>query len=131
MKKIFLILAFVIASFVGHSQAMLIKNNVRLTAKPISDCKAVELRWTIRMEDHVDYYQIEWSKNGESFDSIANELGGVWSIEPVTYNWCDIVSHMITETHYYRIKVVYWDGTFEYSNIAEAVCQKKTKKSRE
>lgn len=128
MKKIFLILAFVIASLVSYSQTMLIKDNVRLSAKPISNCKAVELKWTVRMEDHVDYYQIEWSKNGESFDSIANELGGVWSIEPVTYTWCDVVSHMTTETHYYRIKVVYWDGTFEYSNISEAVCRKKSNK---
>ena len=119
MKKIFLILSLVIVSLVSYSQALLIKDNLHLRANLVNAGKNIELVWTIRMEDHVDYYQIEFGKSPEALDSIAKELGGVWSIDPVTYRWYDKVRSK--EPMYYRIKAVYWDGVFEYSNIVDVV----------
>lgn len=82
---------------------------VSLSAKQFSDYTA--LSWENEDDTQVNFYQIEKSTNGNSF----NTAGKVISNQSGTYSWQD--NEQRGKSVSYRIKAVMLNGSFEYSNI--------------
>lgn len=121
MKKLFSLIISLVISILCYSQTTNL-HNVALKAAVDQQCRAT-LNWVVQIEDHVDYYVVETGFDIYRLDSIHHEIGGVWSLEPTQYSWKDTA--VIDETKHYRIKTVYWDGTYEYSNMVAARCWRK------
>ncbi len=84
-----------------------------------SENKAVKLDWITASEVDFEGFEIERSLDGIDFNNIAwldargtEDAGSVYGYldEEITFN----------TTHYYRLKMWDWDGTFEYSPIVNA-----------
>ena len=81
----------------------------------VEDCD-VRLIWQSESEDNFDYYQIEWSADGDNFSKLERVTGKGEGITS-TYQYL----HLATEVNnYYRLKMVDLDGSFEYSKILNA-----------
>jgi hypothetical protein len=119
MKKLFLLLSFLTFGVLLSAQTINL-HNVVTKAYVDSKCKNTTVKWVVQIEDHVDYYVIESGTDINSLDSVHYELGGVWSVEPTEYSWKDTVK--LSETRHYRVKTVYWNGVYEYSNMVAARC---------
>ena len=77
-----------------------------------NNCK-VELIWTTSSEVNFDYFELEWSRDGQTFSpkgsvqSFGNHRGATYGLTdkiPAKYN-------------YYRLKIIDFDGSFEYSDL--------------
>ena len=79
------------------------------------DCE-VQLTWKTESEEKFDYFEIQWSGDGQDFESmeIVKGEGGNFG---QTYIHVD---NRATQTNYYRLKMIDLDGSFEYSNIESA-----------
>ncbi len=76
----------------------------------------IDLTWSTETEKDFDYFDLEWSGNGQDFRSvkiIAAEGGDFTQV--YTYRDEDASSY-----NYYRLKMVDLDGSYEYSNIVSA-----------
>ena len=74
------------------------------------------LKWSTTTESDFDYFDVEKSQDGRSFNSIGqvNTASG-YSGESKNYEYKDIQSDYVE--HYYRLKIVDTDGQFEYSEV--------------
>ncbi len=82
---------------------------VSLSAKKYSD--HTTLFWENEDDAEMNYYEIEKSTTGNSF----NSAGKIISNQSKKYKWTD--AEYTVNTASYRIKAVMNDGSFEYSNI--------------
>lgn len=80
--------------------------------KVISD--AVELNWATASETNNDYFTIERSIDGISFEEIGFVQGAGNSNNVLEYKYSDYTS---VEEAYYRLKQTDFDGKFSYSGI--------------
>ncbi len=71
------------------------------------DCSNV-LNWTTASEENNDYFQIEKSTDGETFEIIATIDGAGTSNQLLHYTHTDLKA---SPTNYYRLKQVDFDGT--------------------
>jgi hypothetical protein len=77
----------------------------------------VSLQWQVAGQQNIEKYIIERSVDGNRFYEVgrlpANEMLNA------TYSFVDITSQMSAsqQTLYYRLRILYADGTFTYSNI--------------
>lgn len=90
-----------ISSFVGY-----LKDN------------AMELKWIVASELNNDYYEIQRSRDGKSFETIGRVLGAGTSNRTLVYDYID--NAPLNGNNYYRLKQVDFDGSFEYSKIVVA-----------
>lgn len=76
--------------------------------------KQVLLTWQVSAEKNVSHYQIEWSVNGRTFESIGsqNAKGGSGTIYYNAYH-----SNPFAGKNYYRLKAIDNDGKFTYSQV--------------
>ncbi|HEX8332148.1 MAG TPA: T9SS type A sorting domain-containing protein [Segetibacter sp.] len=87
-------------------------HSVVLTGKP--DGEKASLSWLSENEMNVNQYEVE-----RSFDKISYEkIGEVKSANIRDYNFVDISKTITGKTIYYRLKIVYNDGSFKYSGVA-------------
>ncbi|MEM6963369.1 MAG: T9SS type A sorting domain-containing protein [Bacteroidota bacterium] len=75
----------------------------------------VQLRWVTASEENNEYFQIERSDDGISFEVIARIEGAGFSDEWLEYAYRDELPTL--GQNYYRLKQVDFDGKFEYSDI--------------
>lgn len=80
------------------------------------DRRRVGIYWTTESELNNEYFTIERSTDGISFNSIAKVTGAKNSSTRIDYFNIDKSPH--SGTSYYRLKQTDVDGTFSYSNIA-------------
>lgn len=71
------------------------------------DCNVI-LDWSTASEENNDYFQVERSKDGETFEVIATINGAGTSLETINYTYTDTKASAI---NYYRLKQVDLDGT--------------------
>lgn len=74
------------------------------------------LYWNTLTETNLDYYSIERSSNGKSFEAIGSITPNTpHSNEPQNYSFID--SRPVSGLNYYRLKIIDLDSKFEYSKI--------------
>jgi len=78
------------------------------------------LNWITATEINNDYFAIERSTDGISFERVGVENAAGTTTESTSYLFIDEnVTNLGTERVYYRLKQVDFDGTFSYSNTIE------------
>lgn len=75
----------------------------------------INLNWSTASEQNNDYFSIERSEDGLSFDAIGKVAGFGNSSAKVDYTFID--ENPLNGTSYYRLKQVDFDGKVEYSSI--------------
>jgi len=73
----------------------------------------VEIKWTTASETNNDYFTIEKTKDGNSYETVAIVDGAGNSIERRDYSSLD--NNPYKGLSYYRLKQTDYDGSFEYS----------------
>jgi hypothetical protein len=81
----------------------------------------VILNWATSSETNNDFFTIERSTDGVSYEVIATISGAGNSNSILTYHFSD--ENPITETSYYRLKQTDFDGKFEY--VSTIACEFK------
>ncbi len=82
--------------------------------KAIGNCP-ISLIWATATEENNDYFDIERSEDGFSFEKIAQIQGAGNSVEEIVYHYKDV--RLMEGRYYYRLKQVDFDGKFEYSDV--------------
>lgn len=87
------------------------------SGKVITENETIQLDWETFSENNNDYFQIEQSANEKDFTPIATEKskGNKQSLQ--SYQFVD--NNPIFGTNYYRLKMVDFDGNYQYSDIIE------------
>ena len=78
--------------------------------------KVVKLRWITESEINNDYFTVERSQEGLSFETVDIVPGAGNSTSPRQYHTQD--AHPYQGTSYYRLKQTDYDGKYSYSRIA-------------
>ena len=86
----------------------------RFTATPAGP--AVLLAWTTASEKNSDYFEVQRSANGLSFEVLAKVAAQGSSTRPLSYEQRDV--RPLAGTSYYRLRLVDLDGRFAYSPVA-------------
>ncbi|WP_190277555.1 T9SS type A sorting domain-containing protein [Adhaeribacter rhizoryzae] len=85
----------------------------------------VLLNWVTASEKNNSYFAVERSHDGNIFNEIGRQAGAGTSIQVTRYAFRDAKAS--AGVHYYRLKQVDFDGTFEYSKtIAVTVTNQKS-----
>ncbi len=77
----------------------------------------VVLSWTTATETNNSGFQVERSKDNESFKQIIFVPGFGTTTEPKSYSYTD--NSVNSGTYYYRLKQIDFDGSFSYSEVLE------------
>ncbi len=87
------------------------------TAK--SNKNAVALTWTTAMELNNDYFTVERSFDGHSYEAVSKIAGAGDSEEEIIYDYTDetVMRAATANTVYYRLKQTDFDGAFAYSDV--------------
>ena len=80
-----------------------------------SDQRFNILSWTTESEHNNDYFNIEKTSDGETFENIGYIKGAGNSTYPTTYLFTDYNSNR--DINYYRLKQTDLDGKFTYSDL--------------
>ena len=81
----------------------------------IFETNTVAIDWTTASEENNEYFEVEHSIDGRSFESITYVNGTGFSYIPQSYQ--HLHKDVSTGTHYYRLKQVDFDGTTTYSEV--------------
>ncbi len=79
----------------------------------------IALNWSTTSEVNSDYFQIEHSLDGEIFEAIGSVDAHGNSNERHDYRFLDM--NVELNAHYYRLKMVDYDGAYEYSPTIQLV----------
>jgi hypothetical protein len=79
------------------------------------------LEWTTASETNNDYFEIQHSIDGTTFNTIGTENGHGTTSKKVSYNYEH--HNPGIGTHYYRLKQIDFDGQFEYSEMISIFVQ--------
>ncbi len=77
--------------------------------------RQVDLKWTTNTEFKNAYFLVEKSRNGINFESLEEVKSEYDNAIPVYYQTKDVQAFM--GKNYYRLKAVFNDGTYRYSEI--------------
>jgi hypothetical protein len=77
--------------------------------------KTVELNWTTSTEINTDYFSIERSSDGVTFESIGKVTSAGNSLNTLNYSLSD--EFALKDVSYYRLKSVDLNGSYKYSEI--------------
>jgi hypothetical protein len=80
-----------------------------------TDNNDVDISWKTASETNNDFFTIERSNDGITFETLATENGAGYSNSILTYNFKDI--DPMTGVNFYRIKQTDFDGKSAYSEI--------------
>lgn len=82
-----------------------------------ANCNAnqTNLEWTTATEINNNYFTIEMSNDGKSWNAVKNITGAGNSYE--LRNYSTSVPNSINATAFYRLKQTDFDGTFDYSDV--------------
>lgn len=77
--------------------------------------QTVVLDWSTLTETDNDYFTVQRSQNGRSFNALGEELGAGTTVIPQHYSYVD--NAPLAGVSYYRLKQTDIDGKYSYSNI--------------
>ncbi len=113
------------SSFGELNAGQLIALPITLTAfsaKPMDE-KTVQLHWTTASEENNDYFAIEHSRDGRSFNELDYVMGAGTTTEAQHYQF--VHKEAVRGSNYYRLRQVDFDGTFSLSDIEVVVLKDK------
>ena len=84
----------------------------------VSRKSAISVKWQTASEENNDYFTIERSADGITFEIIATVKGAGNSKEELSYSYND--NNPLTGTSYYRLKQTDYNGDFEYFSVVSA-----------
>jgi hypothetical protein len=79
--------------------------------------QGILIQWTTATEINNDYFTLERSTNGKTFQALSYIAGAGNSLSPISYRYIDNLSTV--ETVFYRLKQTDFDGTCYYSPIIQ------------
>lgn len=100
-------------STINFTSAILPVELVSFTAQ--AQEKYVLLKWETSSEENNDYFEIERSIDGLTFESIGKVTGN--GTTAITNNYAFLDQFPSRGTNYYRLRQVDFDGRYEYSDI--------------
>jgi len=108
-----------VTSFSGGSGAVIVVPDPLLAADwlyfdGVTDNKVNYLRWATEREQNTSHFNLQRSKTGTNFETIANIAAQGNSSTTVEYNYDD--TNPFTGENYYRLELVDADGDVTYSN---------------
>lgn len=106
---------FILANKVGGSNPLPVEL-LSFKAKAINS--SVQLTWETASEKNNDFFVVERSTNGETFEQVAKVSGNGTSSTMHYYKVID--NAPVFGLNYYRLKQVDLDGTFAYSKVVTA-----------
>lgn len=83
----------------------------------INNKDVIELTWATASETNNDYFEIQKSKDAQSWNIIGKVQGAGFSSSEIKYNFDD--KDPFSGINYFRLKQVYFDRKFEYSKIIQ------------
>ena len=86
---------------------------INFTAKPVNN--NVQLQWTVANEINIARYEVEFSKDGRTFNKIGNTSPTDIHVLEKIYSF--LHTGAINGKNYYRLKIVDADGKFTYSPV--------------
>ena len=92
-------------------------NLIAFEAK-VFDEKSIQLSWQTASEENNDYFTVEHCMDGKNFSEIARTNG--YGTTSNDQHYAHMHSDLRSGSHYYRLKQVDFDGSYEYSNIVIA-----------
>ncbi|MCB0430725.1 MAG: T9SS type A sorting domain-containing protein [Flavobacteriales bacterium] len=81
----------------------------------LTDNRKVSLEWKTGTEINNEYFTLERSRNGATFEEVGRVPGHGTSNTPLSYSFVD--ENPISGTSYYRLKQTDFNGDFEYFHI--------------
>ena len=86
----------------------------------------VHLAWSTASEINSDYFQVERSTDGSDFKTLSRQAAAGDSQQELTYRYTDEgAANRFSGTLYYRLKMVDFDGSFEYSDITAVALNRR------
>ncbi len=82
----------------------------------------VKLDWETASEKDNDFFEIQRSYDGKTFEAIGVEEGNGTTLSGALYNFIDYAP--LSGTSYYRLKQVDFDGDYEYSPVVSVTINK-------
>ncbi|WP_169788165.1 T9SS type A sorting domain-containing protein [Rufibacter tibetensis] len=76
----------------------------------------VNLAWATASEKDNDFFEVQQSEDGKSFRAVGEKVKGAGTTA-VAQSYKATVSAQTTNTTYFRLKQVDFDGKFEYSKV--------------
>ena len=101
------------SELLGSTSTQLPVDFISFTAKKRSG--SVELSWETASEINNDYFDVERSRDGKSFEAIGKVAGHGTTTEIQNYEFIDRLPY--SGKNYYRLKQVDFNGTYEYSDV--------------
>jgi Secretion system C-terminal sorting domain len=101
---------WIIAELMIECNYLLPVNKLSWVAEKNND--GVKMQWETSASRHVRHFQVERSSNGTKFNTIAQVDAG-----PMTTRYSANDRSPASGKNYYRLKTVYTDGHFDYSDI--------------
>ena len=88
-------------------------NLISFSAEVVKE--SVQLNWETASEINNDYFSVERSNDGITFEELDQVAGNGNSNVPINYSFLD--AHSFNGISYYRLKQVDYNGAFEYSAV--------------
>jgi hypothetical protein len=86
-----------------------------------STTDGILLKWTTASEINNNGFEVEKSNDGVNFHAVGFVKGSGTTTEPKDYSFVDKFDASDFKTLYYRLRQVDFNGSFEYSDVIEAV----------
>jgi hypothetical protein len=83
----------------------------------------INLNWTTASEINNSGFEIERSLDGNTFFAVGFIRGNGTTTEPRSYSFMDEFEYNATQSIYYRLKQVDYDGSVNYSDIVSVVIE--------
>ena len=83
----------------------------------------INLNWTTASEINNSGFEIERSLDGNTFFAVGFIRGNGTTTEPKSYSFTDEFEYNATQSIYYRLKQVDYDGSVSYSDIVSVVIE--------
>ena len=87
----------------------------------VKNCE-VKVIWNTETEENIKLFEIEWSGDGQTFQKIHSEYASGASPSNAQYIFLD---ESASFSNYYRLKTVYFDGSYNYTKtvLAKKECK--------
>jgi NedA-like, galactose-binding domain len=95
------------------------RSNLLYFGADITESFDVSLQWINYTQTKNDYFEIQKSEDGVQFETLLTRDGAGPANVPQFYRAFD--RNPVEGNNYYRLKLVYKDGSFEYSRIVDVV----------
>lgn len=79
--------------------------------------KSVQLEWKTSGQNNFKHFDIERSTDGANYSVLGTVVGGGGSEMLQSYSFADSRLPVADAQLYYRLKIIDWDGNFEYSRV--------------